>query len=585
MFSRNAFFTCVKPPVVTGSFVERDPATGNLTLDGVRWRFAGSNSGHLGLTSANNAYGGTVNADGRHLATHTEIDAVLDSLEDMNANCIRAYGQVMSVGATDTCMPTLGAYNAAAFEPADYLLQQCAIRGIKVMFPLVDNYTYAGMNGKYWWCTASGVTPDGDGTQFFTNSTVIANFKSFVSYVVNRVNAYTGIRYGDDPTIFAWETGNELNTGTSGVSMNTWTGDIATYIKTTCGAQQLVADGRYGIVGSDNVTTDSVQLALTDVDMYSTHCYDQWRTPENVELQGTAAHAAGKAFFVGEATIYDTASNWTLAKMLSKCETSTKIDGNMPWQLLSPLTNWGDGYTYHYPGDNANMISRVNRLKGSAADMISKVQKVEVVSYANDSAGSINDRSLTFGTEWTPKTDDLVLFFVGCSTNTGMLVPSGWFNPLGGTTVSATSVNTLVVLGHWVTSGEQTAVTRSYAANDFIGNSSGNVVGVVLRGVDTAAPVDSLATGVGSSPTTTHTIPALTSLLSDSYVLGCVVKDSTGLPSPSPEYSTVWYSDQNVSTWVGEYNNRSTGVDIAASNLTASSSDEFAACAIAFKAA
>ena len=31
-----------------------------------------------------------------------------------------------------------------------------------------------------------------------------------MAYVLNRRNTITGVRYGDDPCVLAWETGNEL---------------------------------------------------------------------------------------------------------------------------------------------------------------------------------------------------------------------------------------------------------------------------------------------------------------------------------------------------------------------------------------
>ncbi len=34
--------------------------------------------------------------------------------------------------------------------------------------------------------------------------------KLIYTHFLNRINTVTGMRYGDDPTILAWETGNEL---------------------------------------------------------------------------------------------------------------------------------------------------------------------------------------------------------------------------------------------------------------------------------------------------------------------------------------------------------------------------------------
>ena len=73
----------------------------------------------------------------------------------------------------------------------------------------MDNFQYY-VGGKFWYCTDNGVTPDSVASQFFTNTTVINSFKAHISFVLNHVNRYTGITYKNDPTILAWETGNEI---------------------------------------------------------------------------------------------------------------------------------------------------------------------------------------------------------------------------------------------------------------------------------------------------------------------------------------------------------------------------------------
>ena len=45
---------------------------------------------------------------------------------------------------------------------------------------------------------------------FFTDRTMIDSYKVPLAELLNRVNTVTGVRYGDDPSILAWETGNEL---------------------------------------------------------------------------------------------------------------------------------------------------------------------------------------------------------------------------------------------------------------------------------------------------------------------------------------------------------------------------------------
>ena len=48
--------------------------------------------------------------------------------------------------------------------------------------------------------------------------------KLIYTYFLNRINTVTGKRYGDDPTILAWETGNELQYKGRHPAPGSWTG-------------------------------------------------------------------------------------------------------------------------------------------------------------------------------------------------------------------------------------------------------------------------------------------------------------------------------------------------------------------------
>ena len=78
------------PPPVPIGFVTRDPTTGNLMLDGQRFRFSGAKRRSLGLAQDHSAYGAPVDGDGLYLPSHSEIDATLDSAQAMSAKVIRA---------------------------------------------------------------------------------------------------------------------------------------------------------------------------------------------------------------------------------------------------------------------------------------------------------------------------------------------------------------------------------------------------------------------------------------------------------------------------------------------------------------
>lgn len=67
-------------------------------------------------------------------------------------------------------------------------------------------------------------------TDFYTDPVLRQDFKDFVSYIVNRRNTYTGVRYRDDRAIMAWQLGNELDWG-SDSRLDAWMSEKATYNK------------------------------------------------------------------------------------------------------------------------------------------------------------------------------------------------------------------------------------------------------------------------------------------------------------------------------------------------------------------
>lgn len=65
--------------------------------------------------------------------------------------------------------------------------------------------------------------------QFYTNRTLIDDFKRYIKKLITHVNPHTGISYAEDATVFAYETGNELS-GPVFRDMNIpneWTTEIA----------------------------------------------------------------------------------------------------------------------------------------------------------------------------------------------------------------------------------------------------------------------------------------------------------------------------------------------------------------------
>lgn len=102
--------------------------------------------------------------------------------------------------------------------------------------------------------------------QFYTDQTIVASFKDYIKKLVTHVNPYTNLTYAEDPTIWAYETGNEL-LGPVWGDMNcpaAWVADIGKLVKTLA-PNKLFVDGTYGV--------NKEHLGIQEVDVFSNHYY------------------------------------------------------------------------------------------------------------------------------------------------------------------------------------------------------------------------------------------------------------------------------------------------------------------------
>lgn len=127
--------------------------------------------------------------------------------------------------------------------------------------------------------------------EFYTNATIVQDFKNYVEHLLTHRNPYTGLTYAEDPTIFAYETGNELSGPVFG-DMDVpvaWTSEISAFVKKLA-PKKLVIDGTYGV--------NKTHLCIPTIDIYSDHFYP--RNSTKLEDDIAVVGAASKAYIVGE---------------------------------------------------------------------------------------------------------------------------------------------------------------------------------------------------------------------------------------------------------------------------------------------
>lgn len=181
-------------------------------------------------------------------------------LRVMRMWCFRnGYGEYEGYYRPNPLQSSPGIYKKNAFKRMDFVLDQAARAGIRIICVLSQNWKDFG--GADWYVNK---TVGGDREKFFHDSTVKAYFKSYVSYVLNRKNVYNGLRYKDDPAIFSWQLinephleGYEARKGWPvGSTLRSWVCEMSTYVRSIDSKHMISAgDEGYRIDGRTDVPT------------------------------------------------------------------------------------------------------------------------------------------------------------------------------------------------------------------------------------------------------------------------------------------------------------------------------------------
>ncbi|KAL2916035.1 hypothetical protein HK105_204459 [Polyrhizophydium stewartii] len=230
-------------------------------------------------------------------------------------------------------------FNEAAFVAMDNALAIARKYGIRLIVPFINQWTWFGdyhdlakQRGK-------------DGSVFFTDAQLRQDFKNIISFVLRRVNTVNGVRYGNDPTILAWQLGNELGGWDGPAPPGSWTVEMAQFIKSLA-PKTLVMDGTMGGLDATKRYT-SAALRSKYVDVFSNHYYYGSSDLARIATDSSYVASFGKAFVIGEFGLTDTA---TIESVLKATIANTKVSGAMIWSLRFH-SSLGGFYT-HYEKDS-----------------------------------------------------------------------------------------------------------------------------------------------------------------------------------------------------------------------------------------
>jgi hypothetical protein len=288
--------------------------------------------------------------------TRFRIREALETARQLGATIVRSHTLGISTGNVRSFESELNTFSfSEPIEVIDYAVHVARELGLRLVVPLTDNWNYYH-GGKANFVQWHGMN---DSLLFYSDVSVIRSFKVYVAQLLNHRSAYSGRRLADEPAVLAFESGNELVGAPA-----SWTREIAQFVKRLA-PNQLFMDGEAPVDGR----WSHGALQIDEVDIYTSHYYPMSVEKLNRDAD-TIERGAGRVFFAGEYG-WSKGSIDDLASFLAALERPEGGINNAWWSLFPHGDGYGfvqhnDGFTMHWPGDDADMAERAQMLRNSA---------------------------------------------------------------------------------------------------------------------------------------------------------------------------------------------------------------------------
>lgn len=206
-------------------------------------------------------------AGGSCCGGRASVQSQLDQAQAANLTVVRmfAYG----VGYNYQLQEAPGQVNASAFQDLDFIISEAGKRNLKLLVSLASNWVY-GVNTTGTKCYYTNYTTTASGCDdFFADANAITLYKDWVKTIATRNNSITGVTYGNDPTIFAWDLINEprCTAGTvsscSAAAIQSWITNVSAYVKSQ--VKQLVTVGEDGFMQASNCLADKTNPVTNSI--------------------------------------------------------------------------------------------------------------------------------------------------------------------------------------------------------------------------------------------------------------------------------------------------------------------------------
>ncbi len=309
---------------------------------------------------------------------------VLDDAQQMNLSVVRTWGFTDGDYYWGSMQPSLGVYDELNFKKLDYIIKEASERDIKLIIPFVNNWPeYGGMCQYARWCNITNASlcdpyaKTGSKAivhdSFYTNSCTRQSYKDYIDYMLNRANSYTGIKYKDDPTIFAWELANEPRAMSNPAVLDDWIEEMGAFVKSLDENHMLTTgeEGFYNGKGAGELYNGSMGNDFianhnhSSIDFATFHLYpDYWGLNLAASVNWISEHANDSRSILGKPVILEEFNKQGAQKdnymqaWYDAIKTSN-VNGNLFWELIDHNYPWDPDFGINYP-ENASTVGIIS---------------------------------------------------------------------------------------------------------------------------------------------------------------------------------------------------------------------------------